>query len=60
VTLMHNGTSVGTFTLLSTSGGKATFAVTFTSAGTEDITAVYAGDPDFAGGTSAVLVEKVN
>jgi hypothetical protein len=42
------------------SSGKATFSTSSLPVGTDSITAVYGGDTDFNGSTSAVLTQKVN
>ena len=56
VTFENNGTSIGTGTL---SGGKATFATAALPVGTDSITAVYGGNTNFYGKTSAAISEKV-
>ena len=57
VTFMDGGTELGTGTL---SSKKATFATASLAEGTHSLTAVYSGDSNFNGGTSAALSEKVN
>ena len=42
------------------SGGTATLTVSFVAAGSHSLTAVYAGDGNYAGSTSAVLIQAVN
>jgi len=54
---MDGGTELGTGTL---SSKKATFATASLAEGTHSLTAVYSGDSNFYGGTSAALSEKVN
>lgn len=58
VTFMDGATELGTATL--NSSKKATFATASLTQGTHSITAVYAGDGNFNGDTSAVLSQKVN
>jgi hypothetical protein len=58
VTFKDGGTTLGTGTL--TPGGIATFTTSTLSPGSHNITAVYGGDTNFAGSTSAVLVQNVN
>jgi hypothetical protein len=58
VTFMDGATELGTGTL--NSSKKATFASASLAEGTHSITAVYSGDSNFNGDTSAVLSEKVN
>jgi Domain of unknown function (DUF4082)/Bacterial Ig-like domain (group 3)/Bacterial Ig-like domain/Bacterial Ig domain len=57
VTFMDGATTLGTGTL---SGGVATFTTSALSAGTRSITAVYNGDSNYGGSTSAVLSQVVN
>jgi len=52
VTFYNGTTSIGTGAL---SSGNATLTTSFTSAGTESITAVYAGDSSYAGSTSSAV-----
>jgi uncharacterized repeat protein (TIGR03803 family) len=56
VTFMDGSTVLGTETLAK---GKAKFSTSTLSAGTNKITAVYAGTADIQGSTSAVLVQTV-
>jgi len=58
VTFMDGTTELGTGTL--NSSKKATFATASLAEGTHSITAVYSGDSNFNGGTSAALSQKVN
>ncbi len=58
VTFMDGATELGTATL--NSSKKATFATASLTQGTHSITAVYAGDGNFNGDTSAMLSQKVN
>ncbi len=61
VTFLDNGTSIGTGTLSVVSGqDQATFPTTTLAAGTHPITAVYAGDTNFATSTSAPFTQTVN
>ena len=57
VTFMDGGTSLGTG---SVSAGKATLAKSFTTTGSHSLTAVYAGDANNTGSTSAALALTVN
>jgi Big-like domain-containing protein len=57
VTFKDNGTTIGTGTLTGT--GTATFTTTTLALGTHPITAVYGGDGNFTGSTSAVLNQSV-
>jgi hypothetical protein len=57
VTFMDGVTVLGTGTV---SGGTASFSTTTLSVGTHSITAVYSGDPNYNGATSAVLSQVVN
>jgi hypothetical protein len=57
VTFKDGGTTLGTGTV--GVGGVATFATSTLSSGSHTITAVYGGDTNFAGSTSAPLVEQV-
>ncbi len=61
VTFKDGATTIGTGTL-STSGGvtTATFSTSSLAIGSHSITAVYAGDTNFTGSTSAVLTQTVN
>ena len=52
-----SGTSLGTVTL---SGNKASLMTTVLPLGTDSITAVYGGDPNFAGSTSNTLSQEVD
>ncbi len=54
VTFEKDGASMGTGTL---AGGKATFTTSTLLVNTHTITAVYAGDTNFTGGTSAGIAE---
>jgi hypothetical protein len=58
VTFMDGATELGSGTV--NSSKKATFATASLAAGTHSITAVYGGDSNFNGGTSAALSQKVN
>jgi Pro-kumamolisin, activation domain/Bacterial Ig-like domain (group 3) len=55
VQFYSNGTALGSAVALSASGKAATSALTFPTAGTYQITAVYSGDSTFIGSTSAQL-----
>ena len=55
---MNGSTTLGTATL--DGSATATFATTALSVGTDSITAVYSGDPNFTASTSAVLPQVVN
>jgi hypothetical protein len=57
VTFRNGSTTLGTGTL---KAGVATFTIATLTAGSNSITAVYAGSADFAGSTSAKLVQTVN
>jgi hypothetical protein len=57
VTFADGSTTLGTATL---SSGTATFATVALSTGAHSITAVYGGDANFAGSTSAMLTQTVN
>jgi autotransporter-associated beta strand protein len=57
VTFFDGATPLGTGTL--NGSGVATFGTTALSAGPHSITAVYAGDANFAGSSSAALVQNV-
>jgi Bacterial Ig-like domain (group 3) len=57
VSFKDNGATIGTGTLSAT--GTATFSTTTLALGTHPITAVYGGDPNFSGSTSAVLNQSV-
>jgi hypothetical protein len=57
VTFMDGTSSLGMGMLNGT--GQATFSTSSLSAGTHSITAVYAGDSNFTGSTSAVLTQTV-
>jgi YVTN family beta-propeller protein len=57
VSFLDGTTTLGTVTL---SGGIASFTTAALSLGSHPITASYAGDGDFAGSTSAVLIQTVN
>lgn len=56
VTFYNGTTSIGTGTLAS---GVATLTTSFSSAGTATIKAVYGGDANFTGSTSAPLTETI-
>jgi Bacterial Ig-like domain (group 3)/Pro-kumamolisin, activation domain len=58
VTFKDGTTTLGTGTL--NSSKKATLAISTLAEGTHSITAVYGGDSDFIGSTSAALSQKVN
>ena len=57
VTFYDGTTALGSGTL---SGGKATLVTTGVLTGSQPITVVYGGDPNFATSTSAVLTQTVN
>lgn len=57
VTFKDGGTTLGTGLL---AGGVATFTTAALSAGSHSITAVYAGDANNAGSTSAAVTQAVN
>lgn len=57
VTFMDGATELDSGTV---SSKKATFATASLAAGTHSITAVYSGDSNFSGNTSAALSQKVN
>jgi hypothetical protein len=57
VTFYDGSTVLGTVTLDDT--GQATLTMTWTTAGTHKIKAVYSGDMDFKSSTSSVLTETV-
>jgi len=57
VTFYDGSTSLGTTQLSAT--GTASMTVNFSTLGVHNITAVYAGDADFSGGTSAVFQETI-
>jgi hypothetical protein len=57
VTFLNNSASIGSGTL---SGGTATTSVTFTSAGTESLTASYGGDTTYASSTSEAQTVTVS
>jgi hypothetical protein len=57
VTFKDGVTTLGTGTL---SAGKTTFSTAALAVGTHSITAVYAGDTNFTGSTSAILSQVVN
>src|SRR5439155_16887480 len=56
VTFMDGVTTLGTGAL---SGGTATLTTSALTAGTHSITAVYGGDTNFVGGTSAAVPETI-
>ena len=58
VTFKDGSTTLGTGTL--NSNGQATFATTTLAVGSHTITAVYGGDPNFSGITSASLAQTVS
>ena len=62
VTFMDGATTLGTVTLgnVTPTSGQATFATTFSSAGTHSITAAYSGDPLNPPGTSSAVGLVVN
>src|SRR5581483_7773083 len=57
VTFRDGSTNLGTSTL---SGNTATFTTSALAVGSHTITAVYAGDTNFTGSTSASLTQTVN
>jgi hypothetical protein len=57
VTFKQGSTALGTVALLN---GQAAYSTTYTTTGTRYITAVYSGDSNHLGGTSAVLSQVVN
>lgn len=57
ITFKDGATTLGTGTL---SGGTATFSINSLVIGSHTITAVYAGDTNFAGSTSSTLTQVVN
>jgi hypothetical protein len=57
VTFKYSRTTLGTATL--TSNGTATLPASSLTAGGQTITAVYAGDSDFTGSTSAAVTQVV-
>jgi len=57
VIFMDGTTALGSASL---SGGVATFSTSLTTVGTSKLTAVYSGDPDVDGSSSAVLSQTVN
>ncbi len=57
VQFLDGATALGTATI---SGGSATLSVSTLSAGAHSITAVYSGDANNPGGTSAVLAQTIN
>ncbi len=60
VTFQDNGTTIGTGTLGPVGGFQtATFTTSALTNGSHPITAVYGGDANFAGNTSAVLNQNV-
>ncbi len=56
VTFKDGATTLATVAL---AGGTATFSTASLAVGNHDITAVYAGSPNFLGATSSVLVQSV-
>lgn len=61
VTFMDGGTVLGSASLGASGGGAtATFTTSGLAAGARSITAVYNGDGDFLGATSAALTQYVN
>jgi len=56
VTFLDSSSTLGTVTL---SSGRATFTTSSLAVGLHSVTAVYGGDPDFAGSTSATLTQQV-
>src|SRR5207237_9303935 len=57
VTFQDGATPLGTATL---SGGMATFTISSLGAGSHSLTATYGGAGNFAGSTSAALLQVVN
>jgi hypothetical protein len=57
VTFRNGTTTIGTGTL---SGGVATFSTSSLAIGNRSITAVYGGDINFAGSTSAAVTQTIN
>jgi hypothetical protein len=57
VTFMNGTTSLGTATV--GAGGMATLVTSFSTAGTNSLTAVYAGDTNYTGSTSTALTQVV-
>jgi Big-like domain-containing protein len=57
VTFKDGGTTIGTGNL--TPGGTATFTTSTLSSGSHSITAVFGGDTNFSGSTSAAVVEQI-
>jgi hypothetical protein len=55
VTFMNGTTSLGTATV--GAGGMATLVTSFSTAGIDSLTAVYAGDTNYTGSTSAALMQ---
>jgi hypothetical protein len=58
VTFKDGATTLGTGTL--NGSGQATFSTSLLTAGSHSITAVYGGDSDFNGSTSAALIQSVS
>jgi hypothetical protein len=56
VTFMNGSTTLGTGTL---SAGVATFSISTLAVGSNSITGVYSGDPNFTTGTSSALTQTV-
>jgi len=56
VTFLNNGTSIGTGTL---SSGSASYSATFSTAGTETLTASYGGNSTYASSTSSAITVTV-
>jgi hypothetical protein len=57
VTFMNGTTSLGTGTI--GAGGVATLVTSFSTAGTDSLTAVYAGDTNYTGSTSTAIPQVV-
>ncbi len=57
VTFMDGGTTLGTGTI---SSGTATYSTSALAAGSNSITAIYSGDTNDSGSTSATLTQTVN
>jgi hypothetical protein len=61
VTFKDGASTLGTGTLNGVGGNdQATFSISTLGVGSHSITAVYAGDTDFTGGTSAGIIQVVN
>lgn len=57
ITFMDNGTALGTASL---AGGLATYTTSDMTSGTHEIAAIYGGEVNFTGSTSAALIQTVN